>query len=325
MSLADRILNGEILAASRLMRDIDDEIESAILELKKLYPHTGRAHTIGITGPPGAGKSTLVDKVTEVFRRRSQTVGIIAIDPTSAFSGGAILGDRIRMQQHNTDEGVFIRSLATRGQLGGISRSTYDIIKVMDAMGKDVIIVETVGVGQDEVDIVNAAATSIVVLVPGLGDGIQAMKAGILEIADIFVINKCDREGSERLEQELRMLLDMRSERNVNWAVPIYRTEAFKGRGIEELATGIQAHQQTLHREGVIQQRKEAQIRSEFLNILQSSLMKKIVQKLNQSGELDQIVAKIAARAVDPYSVVDEIIQELVTNEKRSGENYEDH
>jgi len=317
MSLADRILNGEILAASRLMRDIDDEIESSILELKALYPHTGRAHTIGITGPPGAGKSTLVDKMTVAFRKRSQTVGIIAIDPTSPFSGGAILGDRIRMQQHSTDEGVFIRSLATRGQLGGISRSTYDIIKVMDAMGKDVIVVETVGVGQDEVDIVNAANTSVVVLVPGLGDGIQAMKAGILEIADIFVINKCDKDGSDRLEQELRMLLEMKPERDARWDVPIYRTEAFKGIGIEELVAGIQAHQQMLHREGAIQQRKETQIRTEFLNILQSSLMKKIVQKFNQSGELDQIVAKIAARSVDPYSVVDGIIQELVTDKNR--------
>jgi len=319
MSLADRILNGEILAASRLMRDIDDEIESAVAELKKLYAHTGRAHTIGITGPPGAGKSTLVDKLTEVFRRRSQTVGIIAIDPTSPFSGGAILGDRIRMQRHSTDEGVFIRSLATRGQLGGISRSTCDIIKVMDAMGKNVIFVETVGVGQDEVDIVNAAATSIVVLVPGLGDGIQAMKAGILEIADIFVINKCDMEGSERLEQELRMLLEMGPKRNANWSVPIYRTEAFKGGGIEELADGIGAHQEMLQREGIIAQRREAQIRNEFLQILQSSLMKGVIQKLNEKGRLDELVAKIAVRAVDPYSVVDGIVRDLLKNGAKSG------
>ena len=311
MSLAERILKGEIQAASRLMRDIDDEMDSAVEELKKLYPKTGGAHIIGITGPPGAGKSTLVDKMVGVLRKELRTVGVIAVDPTSSFSGGAILGDRIRMQQHSDDEGVFIRSLATRGHLGGISRSTRDIIKVMDAMGKDSIFVETVGVGQDEVEIVNAADTSIVVLVPGFGDGIQAMKAGVLEIADIFVINKSEQGGADQLEQELMIMLEMGSRRVSEWKIPIYRTEAITGEGIEELITGVQQHKEMFHREESFQQRKRERIRVEFIEILRSSLMKEIAQKLSNNGALDQIVENIAKREVDPYSVVEGIIQDL--------------
>ena len=257
MSLAKRILNGDLGAASRLMTDIDDEKDSAIKELKALYPKTGKAWTIGITGPPGVGKSTLVNKMVEAFRSGSKTVGVIAIDPTSPFSGGAILGDRVRMQSHSTDEGVFIRSLATRGHLGGISRSTHDIIKVMDAMGKDSIFVETVGVGQDEVDIVNAADTTIVVLVPGLGDSIQAMKAGVLEIGDIFVINKCEQEGADQLEQELSFMLQMGDKPSKDWTIPIYRTEAIQGLGIEELIFGIHRHQEMLNRKEIRQLREK--------------------------------------------------------------------
>lgn len=312
MSLAEKILKGDIKAASRLMRDIDDEIESAVKELKELYPRTGDAHIVGITGPPGVGKSTLVDKMVQVLREESKTVGVIAVDPTSPFSGGAILGDRIRMQRHSTDEGVFIRSLATRGHLGGISRSTHDVIKVLDAMGKDVILVETVGVGQDEVDIVNMANTSIVVLVPGLGDDIQAIKAGILEIGDIFVINKCDHEGADRLEQELRIMLEMGGERHDEWSPPIYRTEAIKGEGIEELVAGIQRHREILRQEGLHQLQERERAKVEFLEILKSSLMKKLLQQLSQKDELDRVVEAMVKRERDPYTMVEEIIQKIL-------------
>jgi LAO/AO transport system kinase len=312
MGLADKILKGDIKAASRLMRDIDDEMDSAIHELKQLYPRTGKAHIVGITGSPGVGKSTLVDKIIEVLREESKTVGVIAVDPTSPFSGGAILGDRIRMQRHSTDEGVFIRSLATRGYLGGISRSTHDIIKVMDAMGKDVILVETVGVGQDEVAIVNAADTSIVVLVPGLGDDIQTIKAGILEIGDIFAINKSDQQGADRLEQELRIMLEMGGERPNGWTPPIYRTEAIKGEGIKELVAGIKRYQEFSNQEGLRQKRERERVKFELLEILKSSLIKKLIQQLNEDGELDRMIEDIVKREKNPYSVVEEIIKKII-------------
>lgn len=312
MSLSQKILNGDLTAAARLMTDIDDEIDSAIKELKELYPKTGKAWIIGITGSSGVGKSTLVNKMVEAFRSGSKTVGIIAVDPTSPFSGGAILGDRVRMQSHSTDEGVFIRSLATRGHLGGISRSTHDIIKVMDAMGKDSIFVETVGVGQDEVDIVNAADTTIVVLVPGLGDSIQAMKAGVLEIGDIFVINKCEREGADRLEQELSFMLQTGDNRSGDWTIPIYRTEAIKGVGINKLILGIHRHQEMLNRKGLRQQREKERVKIEFLEILRSSLMNKLLQKLSPNGNLDRMLETIAKRERDPYTVVEEIIQNIL-------------
>jgi len=312
MSLADEILKGDVKAASRLMKDIDDEMESATEELKQLYPKTGRSHIIGITGPPGVGKSTLVDKMIELFRNDAKTVGVIAVDPTSPFSGGAILGDRIRMQRHGTDEGVFIRSLATRGHLGGISRSTHDIIKVMDAMRKDVIMVETVGVGQDEVDIVDAADTSIVVLVPGLGDGIQAMKAGILEIGDIFVINKCEQEGADRFEQELKLMLEMGGERPTGWTPQIYRTEAIKGEGIQELVAGVERHRTMLHGAGFRERQETERAKSEFLEILKSSVMKRLLQRLREDGELDRIVNAMVKREVDPYTVVEKIVEAML-------------
>ncbi|HEY5766088.1 MAG TPA: methylmalonyl Co-A mutase-associated GTPase MeaB, partial [Candidatus Deferrimicrobiaceae bacterium] len=250
MTVAVReILAGNVPAAARMMRDLDDEIPSAQRALKRLYRHTGRAYILGVTGAPGAGKSTLVDCLAGHFRRQGKSVGIVAIDPTSPFSGGAILGDRIRMQKHALDDGVFIKSLATRGHLGGLSKSTIDIVNVMDAMGKEVILIETVGVGQDEVEIVKVAHTNLVLVVPGLGDDIQAMKAGILEIADIFVVNKADREGADKTRQELETMVSMSDHREGEWVPPVLPTVAQEGTGVDTLLDEVDRHRKYISRE----------------------------------------------------------------------------
>ena len=310
MSLAEKILRGDIRAASRLMRDIDDRMPNAMEELKKIYPKTGNAYIIGITGPPGSGKSTLVDKIVEILRKEGKTVGIVAVDPTSPFTGGSILGDRIRMQRHSVDEGVFIRSLATRGSLGGLSRSTNDVIKVMDAMGKDIIVVETVGVGQDEVDIVNTAHTSVVVLVPGLGDDIQAIKAGILEIGDVFVVNKCEREGADRLERELKATLDMGPKREDGWIPPIFKTEALLGKGIFEFVYGVYRHKEKLMASEHFERKNAERTRLEFLSVLSSELMDSVMAGLKKDKRLDKIIDDLIKKKVNPYSVVEEILDE---------------
>ena len=310
MSTAKRILEGDIRAASRLMRDIDDRIPTAQEALKELYPQTGKAYVVGITGPPGSGKSTLVDKMIDIFRKEGKTVGIIAVDPTSPFTGGAILGDRIRMQRHATDEGVFIRSLATRGCLGGLSRSTQDIIHVMDAMGKEIILVETVGVGQDEVEIVNAAHTSIVVFVPGLGDDIQAIKAGIIEIGDLFAINKSDREGAEKIERDLRMVLEMGRKRENGWEPGIFKTEAILGKGIFELVSGIYRHKQALEQSKVLERKLRQRARTAFLNILQTEVMSRFIEKIEKEGNWETILDELVNRQTDPYSIAERLIAE---------------
>jgi LAO/AO transport system kinase len=313
MNLAKRIVEGDIRAAARLMRDIDDRIPTAIEELKEIYPRTGKAFIIGITGSPGSGKSTLVDKMVDIFRKEGKTVGVVAVDPTSPFSGGAILGDRIRMQRHATDEGVFIRSLATRGWLGGLSRSTQDIVTVMDAMGKDIILVETVGVGQDEVEIVNTAHTSIVVMVPGMGDDIQAIKAGIIEIGDLFVINKADREGAEKMERDLRMSLEMGRKKDAAWDPLIFKTEAILGKGIFELVYGIYRHKQAMEQTPGLEKKLRERVKTTFLGILQTEVMARFIEKIDKQGKWDEMVNNLMERRTDPYTLAEKIIKEQMT------------
>ena len=310
MSLAERILAGEIRAAARLMRDIDDGMASAVEELKKLYPHTGNAFIVGVTGPPGAGKSTLTDKLIEAFRGKGKTVAVIAIDPTSPFTGGAILGDRIRMNRHATDPGVFIRSLGTRGHLGGLSRSTNDIVTVFDAMGWQVVIVETVGVGQDEVDIVRTAHTSLVVMVPGLGDDIQAIKAGILEIGDVFVVNKADRPDADRTARDLETMIDMNHPPEGGWRPPVVRTVAQRYDGIGELVEKIESHRDYLCRSGKMIRFEENKSALRFSELLKDRLFQQVHERISQGNRLTQTIQAIARRELDPYSAVEEILKE---------------
>ncbi|KAA0889067.1 methylmalonyl Co-A mutase-associated GTPase MeaB [Oryzomonas rubra] len=311
MSLADQVLNGDIRAAARMMRDIDDNRPLAVEELKRLYPHTGTAYIIGITGPPGAGKSTLVDQLTASFRKKGKKVGVVAIDPTSPFTGGAILGDRIRMNRHASDEGVFIRSLATRGALGGLSRSTSDVALVMDALGMDIVIIETVGVGQDEVDIVKTAHTTCVVMVPGLGDDIQAIKAGILEIGDIFVVNKADRDGADRTARELTTMLEMRNAPEGGWNPQVLKTEAQRGVGIDELSGEILAHRDFLFTSGRIADFVRERNQRHFVDILRDGLYRHALAFMGRDGSLERIVDGMGDNALDPYSAAEAVISRM--------------
>ncbi|MDD2853804.1 MAG: methylmalonyl Co-A mutase-associated GTPase MeaB [Desulfuromonadaceae bacterium] len=317
MSLAEQVLEGNIRAAARLMRDIDDSRPQAIEELKLLYPHTGNAYIVGITGPPGAGKSTLVDQLTASFRTQGKKVGVVAIDPTSPFTGGAILGDRIRMNRHSCDEGVFIRSLATRGSLGGLSRSTSDVALVMDALGMDIIIIETVGVGQDEVDIVKEAHTTCVVMVPGLGDDIQAIKAGILEIGDIFVVNKADRDGADRTARELCTMLEMRQVVTGSWNPQVMKTEAQRGTGIDELTAEILKHREFLFDSGSITDFLRERNQRHFMDILRDTLFKKALACMSDKGSIDRIVDGMINRRIDPYSAVEDVVTKMMPEFKR--------
>lgn len=314
MPLAEQVVQGDIRAAARLMRDIDDNRPNAVQELKQLYPHTGRAYIIGITGPPGAGKSTLVDQLTASFRQRGKKVGVVAIDPTSPFTGGAILGDRIRMNRHSCDEGVFIRSLATRGALGGLSRSTTDVGMVMDALGMDIIIIETVGVGQDEVDIVKAAHTTCVVMVPGLGDDIQAIKAGILEIGDVFVVNKADRDGADRTARELTTMLEMRNAPEGSWSPQVMRTEAQRGIGVEELTGEILAHRDFLFTSGAINDFLRERNQRHFIDILRDGLFKNAIDFMAADNTLATVVEGMGNNSIDPYSAAEEVLLKMLAN-----------
>jgi LAO/AO transport system kinase len=310
MNLTRRILEGDVRAAARLMTMIENGAFEARAALKSLYAHTGSAYIIGITGPPGSGKSTLTDRLTEELRKRQKTVGIVAVDPTSPFTGGAILADRIRMQRHSLDADVFIRSMATRGHLGGLARATNDVVDVMDAAGKEVVLIETVGVGQDEVEVVGTAHTCVVVSVPGLGDEVQAIKAGVLEIGDVFVVNKTDREGANRTATELEMMLHMAPDTG-GWLPKVYKTIATKGEGIAELLDAILEHKAFMDQHDL--RKKKGRERSErsFLALLQETLTARTLERFKRNGSMKELIARIADRELDPYTAVEEVLGKI--------------
>ena len=342
MDIAEEVLKGNRLALSRAITAIENEYDEATEIMKKLYPRPGHAFVLGVTGPPGAGKSTLTDKLAREYRNQGKTVGIIAVDPTSPFTGGAILGDRIRMNGLTLDEGVFIRSMGTRGSLGGLSHKTADAVKAMDAFGKDVIFVETVGVGQSEVDIVKAADTTMVVLIPGMGDDIQAIKAGILEIGDVFCVNKADHDGADKLVREINMMLDLDDHGPVQqnstqkaladqfhhmavggsaaagnaplgyWRPPVDKVIANQNIGVKELIADIEKHFAYIQANGILAERRTKRTKDEMLDILSSNIGKYITSKIVDNGRLDGYVEKIKARETDPYTVVGDIMQEML-------------
>ena len=309
MTLVERLLGGEVRALARGISLVEEQTSSAVELLREIFPRTGGATVVGVTGSPGSGKSSLVDRLVASYRAAGDKVGVVAVDPSSAFSGGAVLGDRVRMQSHATDDGVFIRSMATRGFLGGLSRTSNDAIDLMDAAGYDPVIVETVGVGQDEVEVVKTADAVAVVLVPGMGDGIQAIKAGILEIADLFVINKSDHPGADRLHAELDYMLSLTSTGSKPHPA-ILRTVATENEGIEELREGIAAHLDSLagrRRDA----RREARAEARFRTLLTERLLEHVLRHTLDDAALRQIVEDITHRRIDPYNAVEHILARL--------------
>ena len=306
-ALSERVLAGDPRAIARAISLVEDESPEAAALVREVFAKTGHAYLIGVTGPPGAGKSTLVDRLTSEFRTPStgsehgRSVGIVAVDPTSPFSGGAVLGDRLRMQSHAADEGVFIRSMATRGHLGGLARATADAAIVLDAAGKDVVIIETVGVGQDEVDIVRTADVSIVMLVPGTGDEVQALKAGIMEIADIFVVNKADREGADRLVSAIESSLSLHPYGTEQWRPPILKTVATTGEGVAELVEAISAFRARSTPTNAARRRERSE--SRLRELVSARLLARI-----EEPKLGKMADRVAAGEIDPYSAADELV-----------------
>jgi LAO/AO transport system kinase len=301
----EQLRSGDVRALARAISTVENRAPGWSELLKALFPHSGQARVLGLTGPPGAGKSTLVDQLARFYRKDNRTVGIIAVDPTSPYTGGAILGDRIRMQEHFSDAGIYIRSMATRGSLGGLARTTADVTTVLDASGRDLIMIETVGVGQDEVDIVRLADVTILILVPGMGDDVQTIKAGIMEIADIFVINKSDRDGAENVEREIRSLQSL-AMRHDGWTPPIVKTVASQGAGIEELAGAIADYETYLLKENLALNRSVENWQERLVEMLRDALLDKARAQL-ADGNLARLAAEVAEHKRDPYTLVEEI------------------
>ena len=302
-----RIRAGDTRAISRAVSAIEDRSPEAEQILRELFPHTGRAYRIGITGAPGTGKSTLVDRLAAKYRHEKKTVGIVAVDPSSPFTGGAILGDRIRMQGHATDSGIFIRSMATRGYLGGLAQATGDVALLLDAAGKDRILIETVGVGQGEIEIVRLADCTLVVLMPGMGDDVQNLKAGLMEIGDIFVLNKSDREGADRFEEQLRAILQLVPARD-GWKPAIVRTVATENKGITDLAAQIEKFREHFGKAPERRSRELAYWKEWLLRLLQARLMERAIGTHFTEAQFEQLAAAVASRKKDPYSAINEIL-----------------
>jgi LAO/AO transport system kinase len=300
------VLQGEVRSVARAISMVEDELPEAPDLLKALYPHAGRATVVGVTGPPGAGKSTLVDRMTARLRRQGKTAGIVAVDPTSPYSGGAILGDRIRMQAHATDEGVFIRSMATRGHLGGLAAATGHVLTVLGASGKDVLLVETVGVGQDEVEIVGTADVSVVVLVPGLGDEVQALKAGIMEIADVFAVNKADREGVDRVVAEIESMLSLSAPDGHR--PEIVKTVATRDQGVDALLAAVESFRSRAERDGALRRKRRANLLRQLEATLEARMLRRARERVMTPAETDRILDRLAARQVDPLTAAEEVL-----------------
>jgi LAO/AO transport system kinase len=314
--LVAEVLQGSVRAMARLITLVENEDSRALHLMGAIYHNTGNAYVLGITGSPGTGKSTLTDKITTILRERDQTVGVIAVDPSSPFTGGALLGDRIRMQRSSGDAEVFIRSMATRGNLGGLARTTADVVKIMDAFGKDWVIVETVGVGQDEVEIAKTADTTIVVLAPGLGDTIQSMKAGVMEIADLYVVNKADRSGADELVSEVTVRVEQDSQiKKAVWKPPIVKTIAVENQGTDTLVEAVEKHRSFLQESGKLTKNRREKTRQETLALLRDEISRNVLEKVLGNGRFDALIDDIVAQKKDPYTSVQEIIHTIFPEE----------